>query len=208
MHIGCGFKSPKRKHKVDRGPKALGGSGERSHSLGMWLEPALLGGEGAPGPGPVPHSGRVVLAGSCLQPSQLLPQKQMTALMKNRENKNEYRGKGSWKGDWYFFLGVWFLYSGWVTVEVWNAVRQWVGMGQRQGARTLAKGPKAPGPPAAQSEQGPGMACRAGLHPTLVCWSQRFRVAPGKGDRLERTRKTRGEGRGLEVGESMVRSHL
>ena len=52
---------------MDPGPKALGGSGERSHSLGMWLESALLGGEGAPGPGPVPHSGRVALAGSCLQ---------------------------------------------------------------------------------------------------------------------------------------------
>lgn len=41
------------------GAKALGGTGERSHSLGMWPKPALLGGEGASGPGPVPHPGRV-----------------------------------------------------------------------------------------------------------------------------------------------------
>lgn len=48
-----------------------------------------------------------------------------------------------------FFLGVWFLLSDWVTVEVWNVVGQRVGYGgragQRQGARTLAKGPEAQG---------------------------------------------------------------
>lgn len=49
-----------------------------------------------------------------------------------------------------FFLGVRFLLSGWVTMEVWNVVGQrarWGGArgGQRQGAGTLVKGPEAQG---------------------------------------------------------------
>lgn len=58
MHIDCGFKGLERKDEVDPRPKGSGRSGERSHSPGMWPNPALLGGEGALGPGPVPHPGR------------------------------------------------------------------------------------------------------------------------------------------------------
>ena len=68
-----------------------------------------------------------------------------------RENKNEYRGRGSWKGGWYFFLGVWFLFSGWVTVEVWNAVRQRVGMGGWPKARSKDISQRAQSPRATSS---------------------------------------------------------
>lgn len=109
-----------------------------------------------------------------------------------------------------FFLRVWFLLSGWVTVEVWNVVRQWVGWvwgtGQRQGAGVLAKGPKAQGHQQPSQNRGLGWHTELGFHPTLVCWSQRPLVlsSPGEGDRFERTRETKEEGRGLEVEESMV----
>lgn len=41
------------------GSKALGEAEEKSHGSCKWPKPALLGGEGASGPGAAPHLGRV-----------------------------------------------------------------------------------------------------------------------------------------------------
>lgn len=83
--IGCGFKGPERKDKVDPRPNDWGGTGEWSRRLGMRPKPALLASREPWGLARLLALVEFLLAGSCLQPSQLLLQKQMTALMRKRK---------------------------------------------------------------------------------------------------------------------------
>lgn len=93
----------------------------------MWPKTALVGGEGASGPGPAPRPGRVA-AGRQL-PAAFSAVVAETNDSTDEEEKIELsmKGGGTWNRGLVFLLGVWFLLSGWVTMLVWNVVGQRVG---------------------------------------------------------------------------------
>lgn len=100
-----------------------------------------------------------------------------------------------------FFLGVRFLLSGWVTMEVWNVVGQRVRGGggwPKARSRNISQGPEAQGPQ--QFSQNGGRGWDAACHIVRRFPRPLLLSGPGgKGDRVERTRESRGVGRGLEV---------
>lgn len=89
------------------GPKALGETGEESHSLGMCPKPALLGGEGASGPGPAPHPGKVAV-GRQLPAAFSAAAAETNDGPNDEEKKMSTEGGGTWNGSRYFFSGCGF----------------------------------------------------------------------------------------------------
>lgn len=108
MRIGCGFKGPERKDKVDPRPQGSGRGWGVVPSPGYVPKASTAGWRGASGPGPAPHPGRVAAGRQLPAAFSAAAAETNDGCDEEEKTKTSTEGGGTWNGGRYFFSGCGF----------------------------------------------------------------------------------------------------